>query len=72
MLLTPTTGEMVITVTGHPLIKGDRIKIASGSLIFTCAKDNHTTQHPYPRRFTDAGGDPAFNTSTFSDRIRHQ
>ena len=66
---TPTTGEMVITVNGHPLIKGDRIKIASGSLIFTCAKDNHTTQHPYPRRFTDAGGDPAFNTWLTIDAV---
>ena len=46
---TPTTGEMVITVTGHPLIKGDRIFFANNSLTFTCAKDNNATQHTYPR-----------------------
>ena len=52
---TPTTGEMVVTVNGHPFIKGDRIKFATDSLTFTCAKDNHTTQHTYPRV-----GDPAY------------
>ena len=66
---TPTTGEMVITVNGHPLIKGDRIRIAVDSLTFTCAKDNHTTQHTYPRRFTEQGGDPAFNTWLTIDAV---
>ena len=66
---TPTTGEMVVTVNGHPLIKGDRIRIAADSLTFTCAKDNHTTQHTYPRRFTDEGGDPAFNTWLTIDAV---
>ena len=46
---TPTTGEMVITVTGHPLIKGDRIFFANNSLTFTCGLDNNQTQHTYPR-----------------------
>ena len=46
---TPTTGEMVITVTGHPLIKGDRIFFANNSLTFTCGLDNNATQHTYPR-----------------------
>ncbi len=51
---TPSTGEMVVTVTGHPLIKGDRIQFATNSLSFTCAKDNNATTHTYPRV-----GDPA-------------
>ena len=40
---------MVITVTGHPLIKGDRIFFANNSLTFTCGLDNNATQHTYPR-----------------------
>jgi hypothetical protein len=51
---TPSTGEMVVTITGHPFIKGDRIQFATNSLTFTCAKDNNATQHTYPRV-----GDPA-------------
>ena len=51
---TPSTGEMVVTVNGHDMIKGDRIQFATNSLTFTCAKDNHSTQHTYPRV-----GDPA-------------
>ena len=46
---TPTTGEMVLTLNGHPLIKGDRIYFANNSLTFTCGLDNHQTQHTYPR-----------------------
>ena len=46
---TPSTGEMVLTVTGHPLIKGDRIFFANNSLTFTCGLDNNATQHTYPR-----------------------
>ena len=46
---TPTTGEMVVTVNGHPLIKGDRIRFATNSLTFTCGLDNNQTQHTYPR-----------------------
>ena len=46
---TPTTGEMVLTLNGHPLIKGDRIFFANESLTFTCGLDNNQTQHQYPR-----------------------
>ena len=46
---TPTTGEMVLTLNGHPLIKGDRIFFANDSLTFTCGLDNNQTQHTYPR-----------------------
>ena len=46
---TPSTGEMVLTLNGHPLIKGDRIFFANNSLTFTCGLDNNQTQHTYPR-----------------------
>ena len=53
----PGNGDLTLTIPSHNLVKGDRIKIATNSLVFTCAKDNHTTQHPYPRV-----GDPAEGT----------
>ena len=46
---TPTTGVMVITIGTHVIEVGDTIKIEDGSLIFTCAYDNHGTDHKYPR-----------------------
>ena len=51
---TPSTGEMVVTVNNHDMIKGDRIQFATNSLTFTCGLDNNSTQHTYPRV-----GDPA-------------
>ena len=44
-----TTGVMTVTVTGHGLTTGNRIKFDKESLTFTCAKDTNATQHSYPR-----------------------
>ena len=65
---TPTTGEMVVTVVGHPLIKGDRIRFEADSLTFTCAKDNNATQHTYPRGLNN-GNDPANNAWLTIDAV---
>ena len=45
----PTTGVMTLTVTGHGMKNGDRVRIADNSLTFTCNEDGHGTQHTYPR-----------------------
>jgi len=45
----PTTGVLTLTVTSHGFSNGDLIRLAGESLIFTCAKDSHATQHSYPR-----------------------
>ena len=45
----PTTGIMVLTITGHGFNNGDWIKIADNSLTFTCAQDNNASNHSYPR-----------------------
>ena len=45
----PTTGVMVLTITGHGFNNGDWIKIADNSLTFTCAQDNNASNHSYPR-----------------------
>ena len=52
----PSTGVLTLHSTGHGLSNGDRIKIEANSLTFTCAKDNHTTDHSYPRVT-----DPSYN-----------
>ena len=48
-------GDLVLGIGTHNVTKGDSIKIARESLIFTCTKDGNTTQHRYPRE-----GDPSY------------
>ena len=46
----PTSGDLVIkTASAHGLSVGDLIRIDDGGITFTCATDNHATDHPYPR-----------------------
>ena len=54
-----TTGDLVLTVGDHYLAVGQNIQIKTSSLRFTCAKDNHATNHDYPRV-----GDPIAGIST--------
>jgi len=56
----PETGILNITVTGHGLSTNDTITIDAGSLVFSCARDNFQTLHPYPR----AGKDPIAGVTT--------
>ena len=53
----PSTGVLTLTSTGHGLSDGDYVKLLPNSLTFTCEKDNHATEHSYPRV-----SDPAYNT----------
>ena len=43
------TGVLTVKITGHNFNNGDRVKFTNDSLTFTCLKDNHATQHTYPR-----------------------
>ena len=46
----PATGVLtVVTLANHGLSNGDKIMIKDASVTFTCAEDNHATQHSYPR-----------------------
>ena len=54
----PATGVLKIkTLTNHGLNNGATIRLANNSLIFTCDKDNHQTEHPYPRSSDPASGE---------------
>ena len=60
----PASGQMVLTIPSHTFYRGDYIRIAPGGLTFTCAKDNHATEHAYPRASgvpNDKGTDPTYN-----------
>ena len=52
----PTTGDLVLTINGHGINTDEEISIAEGGITFTCAKDGHATNHPYPRSSDPAGG----------------
>ena len=54
----PTSGLMELTIGSHTHEVGERIRIATNSLTFTCAEDDHATDHTYPR-----SGDPVHNTA---------
>ena len=62
------TGDLVLTVANHGLTTANTIGIATEGLVFTCSKDDHATNHPYPRavsktklRRGESGGDPIHN-----------
>ena len=46
---TPGTGVLVLNIPNHQFTNGDYVKINDDSILMTCAKDNHVTQHSYPR-----------------------
>ena len=52
-----TSGNLKLTLNNHGFHTGDLIKIKPNSLTFTCARDNHATEHTYPRR-----SDPKYDT----------
>ena len=46
----PQTGVLQIkTSTAHAMGNGDWVKFDNNALTFTCAQDNHQTNHTYPR-----------------------
>ena len=51
----PATGNLVLGIGTHHLIKGTSVKVATQSLVFTCSQDSNATKHRYPR-----AGDPIY------------
>ena len=52
----PQTGILNITANGHGLVTGNRVKIATDGITFTCTQDGNNSNHAYPR-----STDPANN-----------
>ena len=62
------TGLLTLTIPNHGLDTSNTIGITTGSIVFTCSRDNHLTNHAYPReesltqrRRGVVAGDPAYN-----------
>tara|TARA_Y100001970_G_scaffold183036_1_gene222591 strand:- start:9466 stop:13968 length:4503 start_codon:yes stop_codon:yes gene_type:complete len=68
----PTTGLMEMTIGSHSYTTGDSIKIATDSLTFTCALDDHGTDHTYPRATDPVAGVAIPILSTTSTTITVQ
>ena len=49
---------MVFTIPNHSFNVGNRMSIATDSLIFTCSQDANGSEHSYPHK-----GDPAYGTT---------
>ena len=62
----PAEGKLTLTIPNHGFRQDSLIKIADGSLSFTCAHDSHATTHAYPRAEQKAitATDAAYNTAT--------
>ena len=52
----PANGELSITSNSHGLSVGDLIRIDDMAITFTCSKDSHGSNHPYPRNTDPASG----------------
>ena len=63
----------VVTTTNHNLSTGATIKFRLLGMTFTCAKDNHTTEHSYPRTTDPTYGQAlpitVTNTTTFTCNV---
>ena len=57
----PASGNLVLGIGTHSLNKGTTVKVATGSLVFTCSQDSNATKHRYPR-----AGDPTYAGTTVS------
>ena len=57
------TGLSTITYANHGLFVGDEVRIATGSLTFTCSSDNYQTQVAYPRATDPIAGKNLFVTA---------
>ena len=60
----PVTGDMTLTVGNHSMRVGESVTIADNSLTFTCAQDNHQTDHTYPRATDPYSGKKVIITAT--------
>jgi len=69
----PVTGDLVLFINGHGLTGSNTVTIATGSISFTCSKDNFSTNHAYPRATDPAAGATlsitSFNTNSITVNV---
>ena len=52
----PVSGVLQLTVPNHGLTNSDTVSITTGSIFFSCARDQFQTVHPYPRSTDPVAG----------------
>ena len=52
----PVTGNLVLFIDNHGLTTSNSIGINTNSIVFSCSKDNYSTNHPYPRKTDPVSG----------------
>ena len=52
----PTSGLFTITLAGHGFKEGEKVQFPDNTFTFTCSKDNHGSNHTYPRPTDPASG----------------
>ena len=65
-----TTGILQITSAGHGLVTGNRVKIATDGITFTCTQDGNSTNHSYPRATDPAADKWLLVTKVDDDNIK--
>ena len=69
----PTTGIMTLTINGHGLLEGDRVKLDDDAVTFRCDQDGQSSDHAYPRNTDPVSGQwiPIENvtTNTFDVKV---
>ena len=55
---TSHTGLLELTIAGHGLSVGNFVGIDTGSIVFTCSRDNFQSEHAYPRAISKTTGLP--------------
>ena len=58
------TGDLILTIANHGLTTSNTIGIATGGLVFTCSKDNHASNHAYPRAVSRQSKEEVFLVET--------
>ena len=65
----PGSGYLTLNIPSHGLTTSDNVGIRTGSLVFTCSKDDYQSLHPYPRATDPVGGEIIGITTTTTNTI---
>ena len=68
-LYNPSSGDLILTVPSHGLAVSSNIGFRTDSLIFTCSKDDHKSDHSYPRATDPVAGILTAITSKTADTL---
>mgnify|MGYP003131862096 CR=1 FL=1 len=65
----PVTGALQLTVANHGLTTSNAVSIVTGSIFFSCSRDDFRTVHPYPRSTDPVAGINTDVTEIISEDI---